>query len=156
MTISPFWILFLCSMAFGGIIGAYFGTADYRVRRDEPLITSRCYCPLCGHPLSPFQQIPVVSWFLLGGRCYYCHEPVPVRYPLIEGGFLAYYGVSFCVLWGHPLLAVVSWFLFVCALLLWRCDRHYRSMAKALAVFAGYHGVYGLVFFCVYAATQTI
>ncbi|MCI8517841.1 MAG: prepilin peptidase [Hungatella sp.] len=150
----PFWTLFFCSAAFGGIIGAYFGTAEYRIRCHMPLITGKCYCPLCGHSLSLIHQIPVVSWLFLRGRCHYCSGPVPIRYPLTESGFLVYYGFTFCALWGHPLLTLVSWFGLVCLLLLWRCQGQFLSAVRAMAVFAGYHGIYGLVFSCICAATQ--
>lgn len=154
MILSSFWVLFFCSAAFASIIGAYFGTADYRVRHDKPLITRTCYCPACGHSLAALHQIPVISWFLLKGRCHYCHEPVSIRYPLTEAGFLLFYTTSFCMLWGHPFLTPVCWFGFVSLLLLCRCKGHFSSAGKALAIFAGYHGVYGLAFFCVYAATH--
>ena len=127
MNVSPFWTLFFCSAAFGGIIGAYFGTAEYRIR---------CHM------------------LFLRGRCHYCSGPVPIRYPLTESGFLVYYGFTFCALWGHPLLTLVSWFGLVCLLLLWRCQGQFLSAVRAMAVFAGYHGIYGLVFSCICAATQ--
>ena len=44
-------ILFLCTVVFGSIIGAYSGTAQYRIQYDKPLITKECFCPSCGHTL---------------------------------------------------------------------------------------------------------
>ena len=138
---TPFYylILFLCTSVFGCVMGAYFGTVDYRVRHDEPLITADGYCPACRHRLPLLHQIPILSWIVLKGRCRFCSEPIPVRYPLIEGGFLLFYGVSFLLLWRHPLVLAAAWYLFFTLLLLLRCQGHYRSALKGWSIFAGYH-----------------
>lgn len=156
MTLYYFLILFVFSAAFGCIIGAYFGTVEYRIRQDEPMATSHCHCPQCRHTLAPLHQIPIISWVVLGGRCYYCKAPIPKRYPLIEGGFLLYYGAVFLILWKHPFLTLIFWFGFVCALLLLRCQGHTRGVLKGLAIFAGYHVFYGIVLLCIYASLQLI
>ncbi len=139
MTSFHFIVLFICASLFGGVMGAYFGTVDHRVRHDEPLITTGCYCPSCRHKLPVHHQIPILSWIFLKGRCRFCHEPIPVRYPLIEGGFLLFYGVSFLLLWRRPLVLAAGWYLFFTALLLLRCQGHYRSAFKGWCIFAGYH-----------------
>lgn len=156
MTLSYFLVLFACSLVFGGIIGAYFGTAEYRIRNDLPLITGQCYCPACHHSLAALQQIPIVSWLALGGRCHYCKAPIPWRYPLVEAGFLICYGLLFLILWRHPVLMLCSWFVFVYTALLLRCRGHIRSLLKGLAIFAGYHSAYGTVVLCIYAALQLL
>ena len=61
MTTYYFSVLLICTLVFGSIIGAYFTTAEYRIRFDKPLITKDCYCPECGHVLSGLHQIPVIS-----------------------------------------------------------------------------------------------
>lgn len=152
MSAFHFFVLFLSSVLFGAVIGAYLGTADYRIRHDEPVITSKCYCPECHHTLAGIYQIPVISWFLLGGRCHYCHAPIPLRYPLIEGGFLLYYGTTFLLLWKYPVSLLMLWFGMLCITLFLRCQGHYRSLVKGLSVFAGYHLFYGIAFLSIYAA----
>lgn len=61
------------------------------LRGEEPgeapafnLATPRSRCPHCGHPISAFENIPVVSYLLLRGRCRHCSAPIGVRYPLVE------------------------------------------------------------------------
>ena len=83
VTTYYFSVLLICTLVFGSIIGAYFTTAEYRIRFDKPLITKDCYCPECGHVLNGLHQIPVISWIALGGKCHYCGTKIPLRYPLI-------------------------------------------------------------------------
>ncbi len=86
--------------------------------RDEPvpeepaynLVVPRSACPSCGHRITALENVPVVSWLALRGRCSACKTSIPVRYPVIEilGGLLAAYaiyhfgltakGVAACVL----------------------------------------------------------
>ena len=62
------------------------------MERDEPLphterynlMVPRSACPACGHPLSALENIPLLGWLLLRGRCRHCRSPIPVRYPLVE------------------------------------------------------------------------
>jgi leader peptidase (prepilin peptidase)/N-methyltransferase len=55
------------------------------------LVVPRSACPACGHPITALQNIPVVSWIALRGRCAACKAPISVRYPVVEvlGGLLA-------------------------------------------------------------------
>lgn len=60
------------------------------------LITPNSHCPHCQAPVKPWQNIPVVSYLLLGGKCGSCRQPISIRYPLVEiatallSGYLAY------------------------------------------------------------------
>jgi leader peptidase (prepilin peptidase)/N-methyltransferase len=59
------------------------------------LAVPRSACPACGHPISAWENIPVVSWLLLRGKCSACKSPIALRYPIIEivAGLLAAYAV---------------------------------------------------------------
>lgn len=152
MTLHYFLILFISSLAFGCTVGAYFTTAEYRIRQGMPLITRDCICPACGHRLSALHQIPIVSFLLLGGRCRYCKAPIPLRYPLIEAGFLLFYGLSFLAFWNHPPLLLCLWGLFASALLLIRCRAHPAGLLKGLSLFLLYHAAYGAILLSILAA----
>ena len=147
-----FFVLFFCSLAFGCTMGAYFTTAEYRIRHMEPLVTGTCHCPFCGHKLAVYHQIPIISWLFLRGRCHYCHRPIPVRYPLIEGSFLLFYGLSFILFRKSPLFLILIWAAFVSAVLAVRCRNCLPGLLKGLLLFLAYHIVYGSVILCVYAA----
>jgi len=75
-------------MAFAAFIGALFGSflnvVAYRLPRGESLSHPGSRCPGCGAPIAPYDNIPVVSWLLLRGRCRRCGEPISIRYPLVE------------------------------------------------------------------------
>lgn len=148
-------ILFLCSILFGTTMGAYYCTMEYRIRTALPLITANCICPACAHKLSLLHQIPILSYFLLKGKCHFCQAPIPVRYPLTETAFLIYYGLTFCIFHKFPLLYIALWYSFVAFLLLYRCiygNRHYRSLVRGLLIMAAYHFVIGLLYVILYAA----
>ena len=78
------------------------------------LIRPRSACPGCGAPITALQNIPVLSWLWLKGRCANCHRPISARYPLVEL-FTAF--ISALVAWRFGFSAhtaavlVVSWFL---------------------------------------------
>jgi leader peptidase (prepilin peptidase)/N-methyltransferase len=73
---------------FAGILGLIFGSfataVAYRVPRNESVVTGRSKCPRCGRQIGAVENIPVVSWILLRGRCKSCGERISLRYPLIE------------------------------------------------------------------------
>jgi leader peptidase (prepilin peptidase)/N-methyltransferase len=70
--------------AFGSLIGSFLNVVIYRVPRRMSLVRPGSACPHCGHAIRWFDNVPVVSWLLLRGRCRDCAAPIPVRYPLIE------------------------------------------------------------------------
>lgn len=78
---------------FGLAIGSFFNVVIYRVPRGESVSHPRSRCPNCQTPIAWFDNIPVLSWLLLRGRCRACHEPISARYPLIELGTGAIFAV---------------------------------------------------------------
>lgn len=70
----------------GAIVGSFLNVVAYRLPRHESLISPASHCPRCETPVKPYDNIPVVSWLLLRGRCRACAAPISVRYPLVEAG----------------------------------------------------------------------
>ena len=70
--------------AFGLLIGSFLNVVAYRLPRRESLVTPGSHCPSCDAPVKPQDNIPVLSWLLLGGRCRGCSEPIAKRYPVVE------------------------------------------------------------------------
>jgi leader peptidase (prepilin peptidase)/N-methyltransferase len=71
--------------AVGGlIVGSFLNVVAYRLPRGESLVHPRSRCPSCGTQLRAADNIPVVSWLALRGRCHHCGAPVSARYPLVE------------------------------------------------------------------------
>ena len=96
----------LCWMLIGLVVGSFLNVVIHRIpvmlqretenfiaiERDEAaphsghynLLFPRSACPACGHPLAAVENIPLVSWVWLRGRCRYCRAPISARYPLVE------------------------------------------------------------------------
>lgn len=71
---------------FGLLIGSFLNVVIWRVPRGESIVSPPSACPSCGHPVRSRDNVPVVSWLLLRGRCRDCGEPISARYPLVEAG----------------------------------------------------------------------
>jgi leader peptidase (prepilin peptidase)/N-methyltransferase len=69
---------------FGLIIGSFLNVVSWRLPRGESLVKPRSKCPGCGAQIKPYDNIPVVSWLILRGRCRGCGEGISARYPLVE------------------------------------------------------------------------
>lgn len=68
----------------GGVVGSFLNVVIWRVPRRESLITPGSHCPRCDRPIRWFDNIPVLSWVLLGAKCRACRAPIPWRYPAVE------------------------------------------------------------------------
>jgi leader peptidase (prepilin peptidase)/N-methyltransferase len=100
------------AFALGAIVGSFLNVVIHRVPRDESIVSPPSHCPLCGMRIRWFDNIPVISYLALGGRCRGCRRPITARYPLIELAnalfYLALYyaiGVSWFFI---PLAALIS------------------------------------------------
>jgi leader peptidase (prepilin peptidase) / N-methyltransferase len=70
----------------GLIIGSFLNVVVWRVPRGESIAHPPSHCPACGADVRPRDNVPVVSWLLLRGRCRDCATPISARYPLVELG----------------------------------------------------------------------
>jgi leader peptidase (prepilin peptidase)/N-methyltransferase len=73
----------------GAIFGSFFNVVAHRLPRGESLSKPRSRCPSCGTQIRALDNIPVLSWLALRGRCRGCAAPISVRYPLVEAGTAA-------------------------------------------------------------------
>src|SRR5438067_1590402 len=76
--------LVVAAALFGLLVGSFLNVVIYRLPRRESVVRPRSRCPACGYQLSAADNVPVVSWVLLKGRCRNCHTGISARYPLIE------------------------------------------------------------------------
>ena len=76
-------LLLLLALA-GACVGSFINVVVWRMPRDESVIWPGSHCPHCGHGVRWHDNIPVIGWFLLVGRCRDCHQPIARRYPLVE------------------------------------------------------------------------
>ncbi|HEY6694084.1 MAG TPA: prepilin peptidase [Solirubrobacteraceae bacterium] len=73
----------------GAVFGSFLNVVAYRLPRGESLSRPRSRCPGCETPIRPYDNVPVLSWIALRGRCRSCGERIPARYPLVEAGTAA-------------------------------------------------------------------
>jgi leader peptidase (prepilin peptidase)/N-methyltransferase len=80
----PTWFLLTALGAFGLVFGSFANVVIWRLPRHESLSRPASRCPRCGHAVRWHDNIPVLSWFVLRGRCRDCGEPIAWRYPAVE------------------------------------------------------------------------
>jgi leader peptidase (prepilin peptidase) / N-methyltransferase len=73
----------------GAIFGSFFNVVAYRLPRRESLSRPRSRCPRCETPIKPYDNVPVLSWLALRGKCRACGTRISARYPLVEAGTAA-------------------------------------------------------------------
>jgi leader peptidase (prepilin peptidase)/N-methyltransferase len=80
----------VCGFALGAVVGSFLNVVIYRLPRGQSVVFPASHCPACLRPLCVWQNLPLLSWLCLGGRCAACKAPIPWRYPLVEllGGVL--------------------------------------------------------------------
>ena len=81
---SDAWLRALIALPLGLAVGSFMTVVTDRVPAGESVVTPRSRCPGCGAPIAARDNIPVVSWLLLRGRCRSCGARISVGYPLIE------------------------------------------------------------------------
>ncbi len=77
-------VLVLLAAVGGLLVGSFLNVVAWRMPRGESLLTPGSHCPGCDRPVRPYDNVPVVSWLLLRGRCRDCRAPISARYPLVE------------------------------------------------------------------------
>jgi leader peptidase (prepilin peptidase)/N-methyltransferase len=101
----PFGIIELGVFVFGAIIGSFLTVCIYRLPRKQSIVTPRSACPECGRNIRWYDNVPVLSFIILGGRCRNCRASIPYRYPIVElvngAGYVA---ILWRFGWGWPAL----------------------------------------------------
>lgn len=80
----PEWLLWLLAGIVGAAIGSFLNVCIYRWPAEQSVVRPPSRCPACGHPLAWSDNIPIIGWLLLRGRCRYCGTGVSAQYPAIE------------------------------------------------------------------------
>lgn len=77
--LTVLWLLGL-----GAIVGSFINVVVFRTPRGQSLVWPGSRCPRCAHPIRWYDNLPVLSWLVLGGRCRDCQGPISARYPAVE------------------------------------------------------------------------
>src|SRR5580698_2966849 len=85
----------------GSCVGSFLNVVVWRLPRGESLVTPPSHCPKCDRRLKWYDNIPILGWIKLAGKCRYCREPISPRYPIVEAAtaiLFAFYYIAFYVL----------------------------------------------------------
>ena len=112
------WLGPVLAALFGLVWGSFVNVLIHRLPQDTSVVFPPSACPKCKKPIAPYDNIPVLSYLLLWGRCRHCAVPISIRYPLVElmvgaaslvaylrHGFGVEYGVEFA--FGAAMVALV-------------------------------------------------
>jgi prepilin signal peptidase PulO-like enzyme (type II secretory pathway) len=92
---SPSWIelfpwaetaVLACGFVWGAMLGSFVNVVVHRLPRGVSVVHGRSHCPRCRAAVRPRDNVPVLGWLFLRGRCRDCAEPISARYPLVEAG----------------------------------------------------------------------
>jgi len=87
--------LLLLIIIYGLTIGSFLNVLIYRIPRDESIAWPGSHCPTCGHSLSWYDNIPLLSYLMLKGKCRYCRASISARYPLVEALNAVIYAIMY-------------------------------------------------------------
>ena len=113
--------VFLCPwfIIVGACVGSFLNVLVYRLPRRKSLIHPPSHCPRCNHLIRWHDNLPVVGWFQLRGKCRDCRLPISVRYPCIEGLCGILFGSVFILidqLWSPPFDILIALTLLISVL----------------------------------------
>ncbi len=101
------------AVIFGASIGSFLNVVIYRIPTGLSILHPPSRCPNCLKRLKPFDNIPIIGWFLIKGKCRYCHNKVSWRYPLIESltAFAFWFAASSFI--SQPLILIIGSCIFL-------------------------------------------
>lgn len=101
--LMPYYLFF-----FGAIFGSFANVMILRWPKGESVVTPRSRCPSCGHAIRWYDNVPILSWLILRGRCRDCKTPISWRYPLVEFIMASMFSLAFLFVgWNWYLLEVL-------------------------------------------------
>lgn len=104
--------------AFGALIGSFLNVCIHRLPRGESIAWPGSHCPVCSTPIAWYDNIPIVSYVRLFGRCRSCRAPISMRYPVVEAANTAGYVIilaAFGMTWTTVLYGILFSALLVVA-----------------------------------------
>lgn len=82
-TIDPVWVS-VFAFVLGAFVGSFLNVCIYRIPRGESIVSPPSHCPQCGERIRFYDNIPILSFLLVRGRCRACHVPISLQYPFVE------------------------------------------------------------------------
>lgn len=129
---GPAWApLFLTLL--GLCVGSFLNVVIYRVPRGLSIVWPGSFCPACRAPISWYDNLPVIGWMLVSGRCRACRARISVRYPIVEALTGGLFLLNFMVFGWDPIL--IPRILFACAMVaLFAIDLEHKLLPNAITL----------------------
>jgi leader peptidase (prepilin peptidase)/N-methyltransferase len=90
-------LVYLLVLWLGASIGSFLSVVVHRVPAGLSIVRPSSRCPQCGHRLKPYENVPILGWLWLKGRCSNCRTAISARYPLLEAVCAAVFGLIFAL-----------------------------------------------------------
>src|SRR5512141_2868838 len=125
------WQLYLIVGLLGALIGSFLNVCIYRLPRRESIVWPGSHCPACSKPIAWYDNVPILGYLMLAGRCRACSVSIPLHYPVVESlntvGYLA-------MLWffGPTMVAAVYAILFSALLVVAGTDLSHKIIPNAV------------------------
>lgn len=136
--------LYVVLLVFGLAFGSFANVVIWRLPRHESLSSPGSHCPACETPISWFDNIPVVSWMILRGRCRSCSVRISARYPVVEG-LVALLWVVCGVQFGATAYTAFAAFLTYLLVILSAIDLDTQRLPNPLVLVLGLVGLAGIL-----------
>lgn len=121
------------ALVFGLVVGSFMNVLIYRLPRGKPIVLDRSRCPECDSQISWYDNVPLVSYLLLRGRCRHCGFKIPKTYPLVETlsavtavVIVHVFGLSLKAIWLYVFVGVLIVITFI--------DWHHRIIPDVLSL----------------------
>lgn len=102
-------LTYILTLILGACVGSFLNVLIYRTPNNISIVAPASHCPNCKTPLKWLDNIPVLSWLFLGGKCRYCKAPISPRYIMVELLNVVLWLLSVLVFWKvSPLVSVAS------------------------------------------------
>lgn len=118
---------------FGLVIGSFLNVVIYRVPAGKSIVSPASACPNCGSGIAAYDNVPVVSWLVLRGKCRNCRTPISARYPLVELGTGAAFFVV-ALFFSRAIVSTPSTTSAIAALLVLVAYLYFAAIGVALAL----------------------
>ncbi|HEY6871477.1 MAG TPA: prepilin peptidase [Geobacteraceae bacterium] len=107
-------VFYIFAFIFGAVVGSFLNVCIHRVPKEESVVFPPSRCPGCGFRIPWYDNVPIVSWLLLRGKCRSCRAPISPQYPLVEA--INALLTLFLFMRFGPSLAFLALFLFCSAM----------------------------------------
>lgn len=123
----------IATVALGLAIGSFLNVCIHRVPRGESVVSPGSRCPACRRPIRWYDNLPLLGYVLLGGRCRACDTRFSIEYPLVEAATAAMFLLLYWWYGWQPLLAV-RWLFSAAMIVLFMVDLHHRILPNNITL----------------------